>query len=191
MSKRCAYCDQPGKLTREHVWPKCFMEREGHEAAHFSVVTQSVHKADYVVKDVCQQCNSKLLAPLDAYFCELYDRYFVEPRDFDSTVVFRFDSDRLTRALLKIAYNTARGGYKDVGPFLPMRKYLLGLEPRPTQLAVFLVLLSPSLAPSKTDPGVQIKVMPQSYWSWITELPTSNGSRVLTRLGSVNTKGNL
>ena len=52
MSKRCAYCDQPGKLTREHVWPKCFMEREGHEAAHFSVVTQSVHKADYVVKDV-------------------------------------------------------------------------------------------------------------------------------------------
>ena len=55
MSKKCAYCDQPGKLTREHVWPDCFLEREGREAAHFSVATQSVHGADYVVKNVCQQ----------------------------------------------------------------------------------------------------------------------------------------
>ena len=86
MSKKCAYCDQPGKLTRERVWSDCFWEREGREAAHFSVATQSVHGADYVVKNVCQQCNSTLLAPLDV---SDNDKYEPQPLDDAARIMGR------------------------------------------------------------------------------------------------------
>jgi hypothetical protein len=75
MIKVCAFCGQERKLTKEHVWPSCFMDRVGRNAAHYSPKSGKVHGADYVVRDVCAECNAVHLAELDAYFCAFYDSH--------------------------------------------------------------------------------------------------------------------
>lgn len=184
MVRTCAYCDRSAVLTKEHVWPECFLKRRGRDAAHFSHKSGRVHGADYVVADVCSECNATRLSPLDAYFCRLYDAYFSEPRDFDSTVVFRFEFDTLVRALLKIAYNSARSAGSHVDYFFGFRSFILGLEGRPTQLAMFLELVSPSLIPDEA--GGHKKLLPTMYRSAVTSLLTRAGQEVVTRIVAVN-----
>ena len=114
MSDRCAYCDGAGPLTRDHVWPECFLARIGRTAAHFSHQSGKVHGADYVVAENARNwCNNEILNELDSYFCALYDEFFAELRGFDSRLAFVFDFDLLARTLLKIAYNSARAGGSD------------------------------------------------------------------------------
>jgi hypothetical protein len=136
MKKLCAYCGQIRKLTKEHVWPDCFLKRREHITAHFSVKTTQVHGADYIVKDVCQECNNTILSDLDSYFCELYELYFdkiIGPAD---EILFEYDFDRLSRVLLKIAYNTCRAGVTDrtvlssTAPFIIGRGTQPGKAPR-------------------------------------------------------------
>ena len=50
------------------------------------MATQSVHGADYVVKNVCQQCNSTLLAPLDV---SDNDEYEPQPLDDAARIMGR------------------------------------------------------------------------------------------------------
>src|SRR2546427_652532 len=100
LARRCAYCDGLGPLTRDHVWPECFLERFGLEVAKFSVKKSRVYGGDYVVNDVCRKCNSGPLSQVDEYFCALYDEHLHGLHDFNSAVVLRYDFDLLARALL-------------------------------------------------------------------------------------------
>src|SRR6266545_2191792 len=109
VARQCVYCSRPGALSRDHVWPECFLERFGVTVAKFSVKARRVHGADYVVRDVCPTCNSGPLSVLDTYFCAMYDDYFHILSDLGSTVVLHYDFDLLARALLRIAFNSARG----------------------------------------------------------------------------------
>src|SRR3989304_9350062 len=109
----CAYCKEDKKLTREHVWPNCVLKRRKYITAHFSVKSEKVHGADYIVKDVCEECNNIILSKLDNYFCQLYDQYLQHKIDPEMEIEFKYDYNLLSRALLKIAYNTARLGISD------------------------------------------------------------------------------
>lgn len=186
MSKRCAYCDGLGPLTRDHVWPECFLSRTGRIAAHFSQQSGRAHGADYVVTDVCSRCNNELLSELDSYFCTLYDEFFAELRGFDSTVTFQFAFDLLARSLLKIAYNSARAAGSDHEYLRQVRSYVLAGHPRPRQLAIFLEIVSPSKVKDESSAGRRA-VFPQNlYRSAITKLLTPNGDRVRTRIVAIN-----
>jgi len=184
MGKECAYCGSTEPFTADHVWPSCFLYRFGRHAAHFSVRGKQVHGGDYIVKDVCQTCNSERLSPLDSYFCRLYDEYFSHLHDFDSTVTLHYDFSLLARTLLKIAYNTARQGVSDAGPLGAIRGFVLGRESSPGKLAIFAELVSPTMVPQPD--GSICKVMPNMYRSALGRYLGPGGDRIFLRVVAVN-----
>ena len=184
--KACAYCGSAGPLTKDHVWPECFLERTGRRAAHFSHQSGRVHGADYVVQDVCETCNNVSLSPLDDYFCRLYDEYFAHAHGFGAVVTFCFDYHFLVRSLLKIAYNSARSAGSDDSYLRELRSYIRDGSSVPRQLAVFAELVSPTLVKETGAPGGMRAQLPENFYrSAITQLFTPNGSRVCTRIVAV------
>lgn len=184
MAKECAYCGSAGPFTDDHVWPSCFLDHFGRQAAHFSVRGQQVHGADYVVKDVCKTCNSERLSPLDSYFCRLYDEYFSHLHDFDSTATLHYDFSLLARSLLKIAYNSARQGLSNPEPLWMLRGFIAGRDPCPMQLAIFAELVSPTMVPQLD--GSICKVMPNMYRSALGKYLGPGADRILLRVVAVN-----
>jgi hypothetical protein len=188
MKKRCAYCNKEKPLTKEHVWPKCLLERIDNIGAHFSVKSQKVHGADYIVKDVCHECNNVLLSELDDYFCYLFDIYFKDVVwSPDEVIHFEYDYNLLSRALLKIAYNTSRSGISDPKILAKTAPYILGK----TKVYPKLILLMEIISPTQiTGIGIdEIKstiVQPPTYRSALMKLTTPNGNRVLPRLVGIN-----
>lgn len=182
----CAYCDAAGPLTRDHVWPECFLERTGRQGAHFSHQSRRAHGADYTVADVCPKCNNVLLSPLDTYFCQLYDEYFVQAHGPGAAIAFTFEYHLLVRALLKIAYNSARSAGSDDSYLRELRSYIKDGSPAPGQLAVFAELVSPTVVAEPTLPdGVRLQLPTNFYRSAITKLLTPNGDRVHARIVAV------
>jgi len=139
-----------------------------------------------VVNDVCAECNSRRLSDLDEYLCRLYDSHLRHLQDFDSVVSFEFDGDLLTRMLLKIAYNSARLGGSDSAPLRAVRKYIIGVEPRPARIATFLEVVSPSLVDDPSMPGGKRKVMPEMYRSAVTGFLANGAESIQTRMIAVN-----
>jgi hypothetical protein len=187
MPRQSAYCDQAARLTKEHVWPDCFLERFGNQVAKFSIRGQKVHGADYEVRDVCGTCNAQRLGPLDAHFCEMYDRYFQHLHDFNSTVEFQYTFDPLARALLKIAYNSARAGVSNPAPLATLRKYIIGVDPTPVHLAILVELLAPSIVEEPSAHGtIATKILPRMFRSAVSQFLGPGGDRVLSRVVGVN-----
>jgi hypothetical protein len=183
----CAYCGNEAAPTRDHVWPECFLQRQGRQAAHFAVRTGKVHGADYTVNDVCEVCNNERLSPLDAYFCALYDRHLATLHDFNTTLTFGYDFDLLARALLKIAYNSARAGGSDPGPLRVLTPYVLGSAPPARRFAIVAELVSPTTIADPGQPaGSERTVLPQMYRSAITQFLYPGAEALLTRIVAVN-----
>ena len=104
----CAYCGSKEQITREHIWPRCIIERVPSYKIRYSAKAGKIIRSDMTVKDVCRTCNNGSLSELDAYFCGLYDAYFNHEVRMSQPIVFKYDFAKLTRALLKIAYNSSR-----------------------------------------------------------------------------------
>jgi len=121
----CAYCDSPSKTTREHLWPRCIIERVPDYNARYSKRANKVFGAELTIRDVCATCNNVHLSKLDSYICELFDAHFHKDHQPNTTVRFEYSFDNLLRWLLKISYNSAR----TVNPNTPLRflrEYILG-----------------------------------------------------------------
>ena len=104
----CAYCESDSiGMTREHVWPRCIQERTKFEL-RFSGKAKKIVRNDLIVKDVCAKCNNETLSGLDSYFCDLYDAYFAHQLSTDQSVTLKYDFGKLSRSLLKLAYNSSR-----------------------------------------------------------------------------------
>jgi hypothetical protein len=187
MPKTCAYCDKEKSLTKEHVWPSGFLDRTGRNSAHHSPKSGKVHGSDYIVRDVCQDCNNVHLSPLDDYFCKLYDDILSIPLGANSTVTLRYDYDMLCRVMLKIAFNTARSAGSEIDPFLRLRDYILHGGKCPDGVALIAELVSPSYIEDNSGPIPKIKeVLPTMYRSALAGLMTPNGKAVLARIVAVN-----
>src|SRR3989338_2392044 len=187
MKKVCSYCRQNRKLTREHVWPDCFLKRRKHLSAHFSVKNNKVHGADYIVKDVCEDCNNIILSELDSYFCELYDRYFSNVLGPADEVLFEYDFNRLSRVLLKIAYNSSRAGLTDPTALASTAPFIIGKGSQPSGLIVLLEIVSPTTMLAITEMEITYKeISPLAYRSALTKMMTPSGNKVVSRLVGVN-----
>ncbi len=183
----CAYCKQDKKLTKEHVWPHCFLKKRQYISAHFSVKGEKVHGSDYVVKDVCEDCNSIILSELDEYFCELTDKYFQNTIDQEEEIHFEYDYNLLSRALLKIAYNTTRAGVSDPTALSNASSYILGESTSFDGLIILLELVGPNEIIARGEHDVIKEIIPPlGYRSALMKLMTPNGHKVLSRLVSVN-----
>lgn len=187
MIKACAFCGHERQLTKEHVWPSGFMNRVGRGGAHYSPKSGKVHGADYVVRDVCAECNNVHLAELDEYFCALYDRHLSVALGANETAVIDYNYDLLCRVLLKIAYNTARSAGSDSAPFQRLLPYVLRGGGCPPGVALIAELVSPSFIADRTGIAAVKEVRPTNvYRSALGRLLTPHGNTVLVRVVAVN-----
>jgi len=186
-NKVCAYCGESSVLTREHIWPRCFLARRP-GWANFSLAGRRVHGGDQVIRDVCGACNNNSLDALDIYFCELDEKFFSHSHGFGAAVQFQYDYDRLTRALLKIAFNTARANRSTTPELCKTAAYILGTAVRPSGLAVVVELVKPVYV-DQTASGLIVpprELRPEAYRSARTRLETDYADRISTRLVAVN-----
>ena len=186
MARKCAYCGSVGKLSKEHVWPSCFLERLEGSHAHYSPKSGKVHGGDYIVCDVCECCNNEKLSPLDSYFCKLYDLYFSNPRGLNEEVLFEYEYDLLARVLLKIAFNTARSAGSETSPFIRATDYILYGNKRPTGISIIGELVSPTFIADTKDTVHVKEIRPTMYRSSLAQLKTPHGYTVLLRIIAVN-----
>ena len=113
MTQACAYCNGPGPMTKEHLWPAALHRRflAAENASENAFWLRRVGKeigGEPQIGDVCSRCNNGHLSELDAYICELFDRYFLRMAARYDRVIFEFDYHRLKRWLLKMCFNSAR-----------------------------------------------------------------------------------
>jgi len=148
----CAYCDKTGtKLTKEHLWPAS-LHRRIDKANQYIFKEPNIFylsKADKIivaepqVKDVCAECNNGVLSELDAYICQLWDKYFYKIVERGEEVRFEYNYNLLSRWLLKMSYNSARIHNSDVEHLAKCKGYILGQAPQPDHVMIHLQLAYP------------------------------------------------
>lgn len=143
--KNCAYCGLDTTLTNEHVFPDCFLRA----IPPFLSIAKTPQGdkaiiADLQLRDVCGDCNNKLLSVLDTYFCELNSQFFSHIVRSGDRVRFQYDFDLLLRSLLKICYNTTRARKWPIEPWGEIPLYILGSRSRPASIHLYLQLQIPT-----------------------------------------------
>lgn len=108
MSKKCAFCGEKKRLTGEHVIPNGLIKLYPRETITFSNNTKFKDNKGLRVKDVCAQCNNKILSELDNYGVELIRENFIREFKADDILKFEYDYEKLSKWLMKIAYNMDR-----------------------------------------------------------------------------------
>lgn len=106
----CAYCGKQGPLTREHIWPKWLHNTQEYGLKYHSAVDKVI-PAEHVIKDVCSECNNGPLSKLDDYGKSLHHRYFGKTYQEVKRSTFKYDFEKLSKWLLKIAFNSARASH--------------------------------------------------------------------------------
>ena len=144
--KRCAYCNELNKITKEHVVSKSVIKKlkinqsPGYEHSQGKYTTNNS-----TIKDVCEECNNGPLSELDDYFISFIKSNL--PLDTsiksNSIIELEFDFDKLSRWLLKTLYNSERkNGYEEIEKqLLYYKNYILGKEICTRPLRVFLEVL--------------------------------------------------
>ena len=176
-SQRCAYCDQVGPATREHVFPDCLQKDLDLITSVKTALGEKPIASAQEVRDVCALCNNVRLSPLDSYLCELNTRYFSKVvRPGDSTR-FRYDFDLLLRTLLKIGYNVARARNWPRICWQDASKYIIGEDTRPEGFRVFLQLLVPTPARNSefNVPTGTKEIGPIPYYADLKSMKESSG----------------
>lgn len=107
----CAYCKNDRPATREHVIPAFIYEFQktiGGFIGWNEVVGKMVG-GEAKVKDVCADCNNRVLGELDAYGKRLLVESGILTHNYlKRSVVLKFDHAKLLRWLLKISFNSSR-----------------------------------------------------------------------------------
>lgn len=136
--KKCSYCDQPGVLTKEHIWPSNIIKKYETKLASYNKKLDKFVYSDPVIKDVCAHCNNILLSKLDAYLSNLYDQYLHQCLNSGDSAKLSFDYEMLLRVLLKISFNSARAfsseevlkAHKKFATFILNGGYVAGVQLR-------------------------------------------------------------
>lgn len=109
----CSYCKKEATLTKEHIWPRCLIQRLG-PAMTYEPRSEKFHGGEPVVKDVCALCNNEKLCVLDDYICDIFDKFMAQALPPGSDGRLKYDYHLLLRGLLKISFNSARAMKEDI-----------------------------------------------------------------------------
>lgn len=150
----CAYCKQPGSLTREHLWPASLHNRllaanEQSENIFWLARLRRAIPSEPQIRDVCGRCNNGVLSKLDNYICELFDKSFSRVLARDERVRFEPNYHLLKRWLLKMSFNSARiHDSPDREALEELLPYILGVNERlGRSVQLFVQLLYPEVVP--------------------------------------------
>lgn len=152
-SKRvCAYCGDPSKLTKEHIWPASIIRRVS-DRASYNPMAGKLLWTEMVISDVCGPCNNGPLSALDEYGAELYDKYFCNYYLGDEPLTFEYDFSRLAKWLLKLSFNSARANQSDHVRLGQYRNYLLNdNQDLPEDFSIAVDLLTPERILPEQEP---------------------------------------
>lgn len=138
---KCAYCDNTGKMSREHVIPAGFIEHmEPKKGITFlDKAPTKVIDAEIIIKDVCASCNNGYLSVLDSYALNLILKYNDKISLKTKKIQFKYNYDLLTRWLLKVCYNSARtnDSYHDVSLYEKNVDYIMDRGPAQNDIVVY------------------------------------------------------
>jgi hypothetical protein len=110
----CAYCKQvqERQLTREHVIPAflyALQKQTGEGFIGWNEVSRKMVGGEAKVKDVCADCNNRILSELDSYGKELLSQSGLLVHNYlRRTVTLRYEYGILLRWLMKISFNSSR-----------------------------------------------------------------------------------
>ncbi len=142
---RCAYCGAEGKMSREHVIPKGFINNMDFKAltVWLDKAPSKVINSELMVKDVCAECNNGELSQLDAYALKLMISYNEKILYETRKVFFKYNYDLLTRWLLKVCYNSARANdsYYDIGLYHKNIDYILKGKEAESKIEVYALFM--------------------------------------------------
>jgi hypothetical protein len=189
MATVCAYCGSiANKLTREHIWPACIIDRVPTYTARYSERAGKVFSGDFTISDVCDQCNNGPLSRLDAYICKLYDRWFVQFPERGQWLNFDYDWSLLGRWLLKISFNSSRVSRSDDVVLARFADVILGTDRRPPDLAIWLDLAEPTYFENQHESGIIEAKRVQAAMTRVCriQIPDSHIPNYTIRLVAIN-----
>ncbi len=143
--KMCSYCNKKKKLTKEHIWPKCIINRMPELEAKYLDSQKIFTSSELVISDVCADCNNGKLSILDSYLCQLFDKYFNLYIEKEKELTFEYDYELLLRTLLKITYNSSRTVTKKQNYFSRYADFILEGGKNYENIVVKLDLVLPSI----------------------------------------------
>lgn len=142
---KCVYCDKEGKMSREHVIPKGFIEHMNSKGKITALdkVPSRIVNTEITIKDVCTQCNNGELSLLDSYALKLILKYNDEISPNTKKIYFKYKYDRLARWLLKVSYNSARvnDSKYDVSLYKKNVDYIMHRGESASNIAVFAMFM--------------------------------------------------
>ena len=144
----CAYCKREGVMTREHVIPSFVyaFHKEHGSCIGWNEAAEKMLPGEGKVKDVCANCNNKILGSLDAYGKELLaGAGILVPNYTKLDLTLQYDFDKLVRWLLKMSFNSARIDGAHSHLFERLIPYMLGESAGPprSKVAVIAYLAGP------------------------------------------------
>lgn len=183
----CAFCNQSAVLTREHIWPRCIIQRTPNYKARYVGKSEKFVEGDLTVKDVCASCNNGALSALDDYICQLYDAHFSRIALARRSRTLFFDFPLLLRWLLKASYNSARANQSDVGLLARYAPFVLRGGPLPEEMEVRLELIHPSKN-LNYRPGTRCRkdIPPESARCFRVEIPENPAPGTTVRCIAIN-----
>lgn len=188
MARECAYCGCNGRLTREHIWPKGIIDRVNYKTRFTG--QGKVISGELTIADVCATCNNGPLADLDAYICELYDRYFFQFHDRGSEVEFEYDWTKLGNWFLKASFNAARAAKneRDTKILSQFTQLIRGIDRRQPDLAIWADLTEPSYVASQAESGIFTakQILPAMVRFMRIQIPDTQLSRYTLRVIAIN-----
>lgn len=112
----CSYCSLEKKLTREHIIPDWYgnINKNPDGSTFVEKAPKKLVGSDPKIKDVCSDCNNVILSRLDNYARGLYEDFFKNPVYDGESKKLQVDKPKLTRWLMKVAYNSARANNADL-----------------------------------------------------------------------------
>ncbi|OIR07839.1 hypothetical protein GALL_101210 [mine drainage metagenome] len=145
----CAYCRQDRPLTREHVIPAFmynFQKQLEQSVIGWNEVAQRMVGGEGKVKDVCADCNNRVLGELDAYGKQMLINSGLLVQNYTKReLTLQYDYSLLLRWLLKVSFNSSRTDDAHSHLFERYVPFMRGLEPSPSrnQVAALLYLARP------------------------------------------------
>jgi len=124
MKGMCAYCQSEGQLTREHIVPSFVYTANPLAKLAYNVKAGKFVRFEAQIRDVCAECNNKLLSKVDSYA----KRFCAENRidvlvTSQNLIHMTYDWSWLCRFLLKVTFNCLRFRGEGVGYFEPFSDY--------------------------------------------------------------------
>lgn len=176
--KKCSYCNKEKKLTKEHIWPKCIINRMPELEAKYLDSQKMFTSSELVIRDVCADCNNKKLSALDSYFCQLFDKYFKLYVENENEFTFEYEYELLLRTLLKITYNSSRTAQKNENDFSKYAEFILEGGKNYENIVIKLDIVLPSIINNVT-------VYPKSARCGLIDVGI-NSDDFLLRMVSIN-----